>query len=430
MKKMKDSGVEWIGEIPEGWQITKIGNLYDIVLGKMLSSKPVNDTDTLENYICATNIKWQGVNTDTKKQMWFSEEEKEMYLLRDGDVLVMEGGMAGTSCIYKREMEPCYMQNSALRCRSKLFGDNRFIYYWMHAVYNTGYIDSICNKATIQHYTKDKISHTPMTVMPLKEQTRLVDYLDTKCSKIDAIISRQEEIIIKLKEYKSAIITETVTRGLNLDIEMKDSGIEWIEKYPTHWNEYRIANLYDQTSESGIEELPILTVSINSGISDRELTDDEKDRVFVRSEDRTKYKRVRPGDLAYNMMRAWQGAFGAVRVDGMVSPAYVTCRPKPGVQIDSRYIEYLFRTPIAIEEMHRYSHGIADFRLRLYWPEFKNIRLCLPPIEEQMEIADYIDEKTAKIEATIKKREETIAKLQEYKKSLIYEVVTGKREVL
>ena len=83
-----------------------------------------------------------------------------------------------------------------------------------------------------------------------------------------------------------------------------------------------------------------------------------------------------------------------------------------------------------IEEMHRYSHGIADFRLRLYWPEFKNIRLCLPPIEEQMEIADYIDEKTAKIEATIKMREDTIAKLQEYKKSLIYEVVTGKKEVL
>ena len=112
------------------------------------------------------------------------------------------------------------------------------------------------------------------------------------------------------------------------------------------------------------------------------------------------------------------------------SPAYVTCRPKSGVEIDTRYIEYLFRTPIAIEEMHRYSHGIADFRLRLYWPEFKNIRLCLPPIEEQMEIADYIDEKTAKIEATIKMREDTIAKLQEYKKSLIYEVVTGKKEVL
>lgn len=266
-------------------------------------------------------------------------------------------------------------------------------------------------------------------VPSLSEQTKIVEYLDEKCSKVDSIIQQQHAVIQKLVFYKTAKTAEVVTVGMNRKEELRESGIGWIGNIPSHWSVYRIANLYEQTSEVGLEELPILTVSINSGISDRELADDEKDRVFARSEDRTKYKRVRPGDLAYNMMRAWQGAFGAVRVDGMVSPAYVTCRPKQGVQIDSRYIEYLFRTPIAIEEMHRYSHGIADFRLRLYWPEFKNIRLCLPPIEEQREIADYIDAQTSKIDETIKKREEIITKLQEYKKSLIYEVVTGKKEV-
>ena len=178
-----------------------------------------------------------------------------------------------------------------------------------------------------------------------------------------------------------------------------------------------------------MEELPILTVSINSGVSDYEIADEDKDRVFVRSEDRTKYKRVYPGDLAYNMMRAWQGAFGAVRVDGMVSPAYVVAKPKPGVQLDSRYMEALLRTPAAIEEMHRYSRGIVDFRLRLYWPEFKNIRICLPPLEEQMEIADYIDQKSAELDALIAKKEQFLAELENYKKSLIYEYVTGKKEV-
>ena len=129
------------------------------------------------------------------------------------------------------------------------------------------------------------------------------------------------------------------------------------------------------------------------------------------------------------MMRAWQGAFGAVRVEGMVSPAYVVAKTNDGIEIDSRYMEALLRTSEATEEMHRYSRGIVDFRLRLYWPEFKNIRICLPPIEEQREIADYIDRKNEEIDRLIKKKEQFISELENYKKSLIYEYVTGKKEV-
>ena len=188
--------------------------------------------------------------------------------------------------------------------------------------------------------------------------------------------------------------------------------------------------MYSERSENGRADLPILTVSINTGVSDYEVADADKDRVFNRMEDRSKYKRVCPGDLTYNMMRAWQGAFGAVRVDGMVSPAYVVAKPKNPGQIDSRYIEALLRTPSAIEEMHRYSRGIVDFRLRLYWPEFRSIHICLPPIEEQTQIADYIDEKSKQIDKLIAIKQKKIDKLNEYKKSLIYEYVTGKREVV
>ena len=123
------------------------------------------------------------------------------------------------------------------------------------------------------------------------------------------------------------------------------------------------------------------------------------------------------------------GSFGAVRTDGMISPAYVVAKPKGNRKIDSRYMEALFRTPSAIEEMHRYSRGITDFRLRLYWPEFKNIFVCVPLIDEQREIADYIDKKIADIDIAISKKEALIAELESYKKSLIYEYVTGKKEV-
>ena len=129
------------------------------------------------------------------------------------------------------------------------------------------------------------------------------------------------------------------------------------------------------------------------------------------------------------MMRAWQGAFGAVRVDGMVSPAYVVAKPKGDIKLDSRYMEALLRTPTGIEEMHRFSYGVADFRLRLYWPEFKNICVCIPPYKEQKEIADYIDEKSREIDRLIDTKNQLLIELDAYKKTVIYEYVTGKKEV-
>lgn len=425
---MKDSGVEWIGEIPEQWRLAKIGNFYQITLGKMLETKQPDDGYSLENYLCSANIKWKAVDTSINKKMWFSEAERIQYLLKEGDVLITEGGSAGTACLYNGEFSPCYIQNSVLRCSASEI-DNKYLYYWMHVVYHGGYIDSICNRATIQHYTKDKLQHTPIICLPKEDKIRIIRYLDEKCTRIDGVIEKQQAAIEKLKEYKISFVTEAVTKGLNKNVPLIDSGTAWMGNVPVGWKKYRIANLYDHTAISGREDLPILTVSINSGISDSELDEAEQERHFVRSEDRTKYKRVRPGDLVYNMMRAWQGAFGAARVDGMVSPAYVTCRPKNNVQIDSRFIEYLFRTPIAIEEMHRYSHGVADFRLRLYWNEFRNIQVCLPDINEQRIIADYIDVMMKKIEYHIRERESIIAKLKLYRSSLIYEIVTGKKAV-
>lgn len=209
--ELKDSGVEWIGKIPVGWSVSKIGRCYTITLGKMLAPTQKEEGETLENYLCAVNIKWEGVNTDIQKQMWLSVSDKQQYKLYNGDLLIMEGGMAGTACIYRNELSPCYFQNSILRCQSKNGFDNRFLYYWLYFTCSTGYIESICNRATILHYTKEKVSATPIVVIPLSEQAEIASYLDDKCSRIDDNIRKRELLIKKLTEYKKSLIYETVT---------------------------------------------------------------------------------------------------------------------------------------------------------------------------------------------------------------------------
>ena len=209
--EMKDSGVEWIGEIPKGWEVSAVKRHYSITLGKMLESVPQSNDATLENYMCASNVKWGGIDTTTNRQMWFSPIEKEEYLLKEGDLLVMEGGSAGTSAIYRGEYAPCYMQNSVNRCRSKDGGLTHFLYYWMFLVYHSGHVESACNRATIMHLTKEKLGRLPFVYAPKEEQASIVSYLDRKCSLIDAIILEREELIRELGNYKRSLIFETVT---------------------------------------------------------------------------------------------------------------------------------------------------------------------------------------------------------------------------
>ena len=202
----------------------------------------------------------------------------------------------------------------------------------------------------------------------------------------------------------------------------KDSGVEWLGQVPTHWTVDRLTHLYREAAEQGEDHLPILSVSIHSGVSDEEASPDDGERKVTRSDDRTKYKKVLPGDLVYNMMRAWQGGFGAVQVPGMVSPAYVVARPRGDAS--SRYIELLLRTPGAVEEMRRLSRGITDFRLRLYWDEFKSIRIALPSTVEREAILAFLDRETAKIDALIEEQRRLIELLKEKRQAVISHAVT------
>lgn len=202
----------------------------------------------------------------------------------------------------------------------------------------------------------------------------------------------------------------------------RESGIEWLGEVPAHWESVRLGSLFRETDDVGSDELPVLRVSIHDGVSDRELNEDEQDRKVTRSEDRTKYKRVQRGDLVYNMMRAWQGGFGSVTVPGMVSPAYVVARPLS--KIRTEFVEQLLRTPQAVEELRRHSQGVTDFRLRLYWDEFKSIKIALPTAEEQGEILDRLGPETARIDVLIAEQKRLIQLLTEKRRAIISHAVT------
>ena len=423
-RAMKDSGIEWIGEIPEGWHLSRLGWCLDEI-------KEKNDPIKTTNVLSLTNklgvIPYEEKGNQGNK----AKEDYSQYGLAFDNTLVINSmnvliGSVGISKYYGCVSPVYYVFKNTDKA------DLRFINYLFQ---NVGFQKELRKYANGILEIRLRISSHDMLrrIIPLpdiREQKSVCDYLDVECARIDAVIEQTRVSIEEYKKLKQSVITEAVTKGIRPGRRMVNSGVDWLGQIPDDWAVFRIANLYDERNERGTEDLPILTVSINTGISDHEIPDEEKDRVVVRSEDRTLYKRVCPGDLAYNMMRAWQGAFGAARVDGMVSPAYVVAKPKtPGI-LDSRYVEALLRTPSAIEEMHRYSRGITDFRLRLYWPEFKNICVCVPSIKEQIEIADYIDAKAAEIDDLIQKKQQFLVELESYKKTLIYEYVTGKKELI
>jgi type I restriction enzyme, S subunit len=201
--------------------------------------------------------------------------------------------------------------------------------------------------------------------------------------------------------------------------EYKETGLPWVEQVPSHWSMRRNGGLFLQRNETGFPDLPILEVSIKSGVRVRNLENGERKQFMA---DRRKYKRAQIGDVAYNMMRMWQGAAGRVPVDGLVSPAYVVARPLPGT--DSRYFELLFRTPSYQGEVNNVSRGIVSDRNRLYWEDFKQLPSPLPPPEEQAAIVRFLDYANGRLERAIQAKRKVIALLHEEKQAIIQRAVT------
>jgi type I restriction enzyme S subunit len=423
------SRVEWLGEVPAHWQIGMIRNFARLESGHTPSRQ---HREYWEN----CTIPWF-----TLADVWQIREGKTKYifetkelvselglknssarLLPKGTVILSRTASVGFSAIMGCDMATT--QDFA----NWVCGPDLLPEFLLAALRGMkGEFDRLMMGSTHKTIYMPDIAKLAIAVPPLPEQTAIAAFLDREAKKIDALVQEQQRLIALLKEKRQAVISRAVTRGLDPNARLKESGVEWLGKIPEHWEVRRISGTLSEVDEPGGDELPILSVSIHHGVSDREFGSDELERKITRSDDRSKYKRVRPGDLVYNMMRAWQGAFGAVQVEGAVSPAYVVARPK--TDLLTPFLEYLLRTPQAIEEMRRHSKGVTDFRLRLYWDDFKAIQIALPPKLEQEEILEAIVAANRQTEALAQETETAIALLQERRSALISAAVTGKIDV-
>jgi len=423
--------VEWLGDVPEHWDVKRLKQVCEVFPSNVDKKTYENETPVL---LCNYTDVYYNENITPHIDFMAataSADQIKKFTLRGGDTIITKDSETADDiaiAAYVPQDMPgviCGYHLSMIRPREATCGA------FMKRLFDSIYVKSCCavyanglTRVGLGQYALDNLE---MPFPPKSEQQTIAAFLDCETAKIDALITEQQRLIELLKEKRQAVISHAITTGLNPDVPMKDSGVEWLGEVPEHWETVRLGALFKETAEPGNDELPVLSVSIHNGVSDREFEDDELERKVVRSEDRSKYKRVKVGDLVYNMMRAWQGGFGTVVVPGMVSPAYVVARPTRQIRAD--FIEQLLRTQQAVEELRRNSRGVTDFRLRLYWSEFKPIKVALPSIKEQHDIMEFLDRETAKFDELTTEAERAINFLQEHRMALISAAVTGKIDV-
>ena len=270
-----------------------------------------------------------------------------------------------------------------------------------------------------------KLSGFRVPLPPLAEQTAIVRYLDRADSRIQRYVSVKERLIELLTEQKQCIVNQAVTRGLDPNVPLKPSGVEWLGDVPAHWDVKRAKYFYrevDERSISGVEQL--MSVSHKTGVTPR-----KKNVTMFLAESNVGYKMCRAGDIAINTMWAYMAALGVARQIGIVSPSYGVYRPNASHTFNLDYVDSLLRTESYRSEYLCRSTGITSSRLRLYPDSFLAIPLVCPPLDEQEAIVEYLDRATADIDAAITRARRQTELVQEYRTRLIADVVTGKLDV-
>jgi type I restriction enzyme S subunit len=419
--------VEWLGRVPEHWAVMRFRDIcegistgpFGTALGNgdyVTGGVPViNPSHIVAEQCCPDED--ISVSAETAERLRF-------WAMQAGDIVTARRGELGRSALITAEQDGWICGTGSLRVRPMPDRVNaRHLHTILQSNYARDWLNLSSVGSTMANLNESILGQLPVACPGIAEQAAIAAHLDRETARIDALVEKKTRFIELLREKRQALSTHAVTKGLDPNVKMKDSGVEWLGKVPEHWVTRRVAALFREVIRPGVQDLPVLSISIHSGISDDELSADERDRKVSLIEDREKYKRVRPGDLAYNMMRAWQGAFGAVTVDGLVSPAYVVAEPK--MEISTAYIELLLRTPMAIEEMRKCSRGITDFRMRMYWEAFREVLLLLPPYEEQIAIVNMVMQEAERIDALAGKTEHSITLLKERRSALITAAVTG-----
>lgn len=430
--KYIDGGTEWLEKVPEHWQVRPLRNLAReeqtaFIDGDWIEAPFITDDGV--RLIQTGNI---GVGTYKEQGFRYVSEETFQELgcteIEAGDVLICRlAEPVGRACLAPPLKSRMITSVDVCILKPRRGADSKFIVYMLSSAEYLGFMEGQCRGGTRDRVSRSFLGSVRVCLPPIAEQTQIITFLDRETTKIDALVAEQRRLMELLREKRQAVISQAVTKGLNPHASMKNSSIEWLGDVPAHWDVVRLGNVYRETSEPGRDDLPILSVSIHHGVSDTEVAEEELERKVIRMEDRSKYVRVAKDDLVYNMMRAWQGAFGTVEVDGMVSPAYVVARPRR--PIVTAFVEKLLRTPQAIEQMRRHSQGVTDFRLRLYWDEFKNIRVALPPNDEARAICAHIAAMEETFDRMTQESERLISLLIERRTALISAAATGQIDV-
>ena len=279
--------------------------------------------------------------------------------------------------------------------------------------------------------SKDTIGSFRLPLPPLTEQATIVRFLDYVDRRVQRYIRAKENLIALLDAQKQAVIHQAVTGQIDVRTGepypgYRKSGLDWLPEVPAHWSIRRNVRLFAERNETRFGDLPVLEVSLRTGVQTRELEDGGRKQQMT---DRDKYKRAAKGDLAYNMMRLWQGAIGLVPAHGLVSPAYVVARPLDGVE--AAYYDHLFRTDIYKQQVNRNSRGIVSDRNRLYWDAFKRMASPYPPPHEQKRIVENLQAASARLalEAGVDGARRQIVLLREFRARLNADVITGKIDV-
>lgn len=415
MREMKNSGVAWVGAMPEDWTVKR---------GKFtlkLLNRPVKDTDDV-----ITCFRDGEVTLRTNRRtdgFTFSVKEIGYQGIETGD-LVIHGmdGFAGSIGISDSRGK-----SSPVLVVCDTDENKRYIMYYLRSMaYNNVFIAlSTGIRVRSCDLRWNKLAELPYILPSFIEQDKIVSAIESSTSKVDVLIANVQAQIEKLKAYKQSLITEVVTKGLDPNAPMKDSGVEWIGTIPTAWNTVRVKQLLKERKErsSDGKEEP-LSMSQKVGLVPTKMLGaiPNMASTFVGA------KLTHVDDLVFNKLKAHLGVFSVSKYDGLVSPDYAVYY-STGVA-NLKYLEYLFKTPQCISEFRKRSTGIAAGLTRLYTEGLFAIECPLPPKKEQHRIVLYLNEKCAQIDKLTAIKQTKIEKLEQYKRSLIYEYVTGKKEVV
>ena len=401
---MKDSGVEWIGQIPEEWHYSRVGNYFYFKSGDSLTSEEMPDDGKYIVY---------GANGIRGKYNKYNLDGKYILLGR-------VGALCGNVHIVNGKK---WITEHALIAYKK----GNIVEEFMGYVFASMDLKQYSKASAQPVISSDTISSLIFPLPCVDEQKRISEFLDDKIGEVDTIVEKTKASIDEYKKYRKAIVIKAVTKGLHPNVDMKQTDSDWIGEIPAHWDYVRIQRLFETIDERNEDENALLLSLYTAlGVKPRNELEEKGNKASTV----INYKKVQKNDVIVNKLLAWMGAIGYSDYEGVTSPDYDVYRARKGANVVRNYYNEYFRNTCFNGDCYKYGHGIMLMRWRTYPEEFLRIRVPNPPLEEQQEIADYLAEKCGEIDTLIAKKEAFVEEMEAYKKSLIYEYVTGKKEVL